>query len=285
MNPFGWLTSTARFPDKWVGGSLGLMLAVWVLFFLGTWIFTTGRSDENFIISFSFAFGLHLVVKGLVALQATRRLCEDRQSGALELLLATALTPEEIIAGQWQTLCRQFRPFLWALTLMNVALTLMALVFRPSNMGVDVALTFSSFFLGGIVLLWMDFYALGWFGMWMALRGARSHRVVLFTLARILGPPWLVVFLFLALVAFGRGLTRESLWVCWTVWLTLSIMNSYASVVRRKKMLLQDFRRLAVGDEPAKAIGPLQPWSPEWEVPPARSQASPPPVSIDSFPR
>ena len=256
------------------------MLVVWVLFFLGTWIFTTGRRDEYFIISFSFAFGLHLVVKGLVALQATRRLCDDRQSGALELLLATALTPEEIIAGQWQTLRRQFRPFLWALTLVNVALTMMVLKILNADIGMDLdaALIFSAFFLGGIVLLWIDFFALGWFGMSTALRGVRIHRAVPNTLARILGPPWLAIFIFIALSVSGRGVSSETVWVCWTVWLTLSIVNSHVAVVHRKKELLQNFRRLAVGDEPTKAMEPFQPWSPEWELPPAETQAAPPPV-------
>lgn len=273
VNPFAWLSSRDRFPGKWMRVIFSLLFGIWLLCFIESWMSTARRSLEFFITAFVIAFGLQLLVKGMVAVQATRRLCEDRQSGALELLLGTALIPEEIVAGQWQTLRRQFRPFLWALTLVNLALTVMAPVFRPASMGIDVAVTFSLFFLGGIVLLWVDFYAIGWFGMWTALHGARPHRAVLNTLARILGPPSLALFFFFALTISGMASSLDTAWVCWILWLLLSIISSHVAVVDRKNELVRDFRRLAVGDEPEKVF---QPWSPEWELPPAETQSTPP---------
>jgi ABC-type transport system involved in multi-copper enzyme maturation permease subunit len=279
-NPFAWLSSRDLFPGKWMRLIFSALFGIWLLCFIGSWMSTARKSMEFFITAFVIAFGLQLLVKGLVAVQATRRLCEDRHSGALELLLGTALTPEEIVAGQWQTLRRQFRPFLWALTLVNLALTVMAPVFRPANMGIDVAVTFSLFFLGGIVLLWVDHYAIGWFGMWTAIRGARPHRAVFNTMARILGPPSLALFFFFALTISGMASSLETAWICWLLWLLLSVVSSHVAVVDRKIELLQDFRWLAVGDEPVKVF---QPWSPEWESPPAETQASPPPVTTQGF--
>jgi ABC-type transport system involved in cytochrome c biogenesis permease component len=50
----------------------------------------------------------HYVLCLWVAIQAPRRLAEDRQSGALELLLCTATGPREIVSGQMLSLRRRF---------------------------------------------------------------------------------------------------------------------------------------------------------------------------------
>ena len=282
VNPFVWLSGRDLFPGKWMRVTFSLLFGIWLLCFIGSCVSVGRRSFEFFLISFVIAFSLQLLVKGMVAVQATRRLCGDRQSGALELLLGTALTPGEIVAGQWQTLRRQFRPFLWALTLVNLPLTLMAPVFRPATMGVDTAVTFSLFFVGGIVLLWVDFYAIGWFGMWTALHGVRPHRAVFNTMARILGPPSLALFFFFALNISGMTSSLDTVWVFWVLWLLLSCVSSHVAVVDRRNELVHDFRRLAVGDESPKTF---QPWSPEWEVPLDPTPTAPVPVPMANSPR
>jgi len=51
---------------------------------------------------------LNLVIKVWFALEAGKQLSEDRKQGALELLLSTPLTVQDILRGQRLALERQF---------------------------------------------------------------------------------------------------------------------------------------------------------------------------------
>ena len=51
---------------------------------------------------------LHGMLKGWVALEASRQLGTDRHNGALELLLCTPLDVPTILRGQWLAIVRQF---------------------------------------------------------------------------------------------------------------------------------------------------------------------------------
>jgi len=274
LNPFAWLTARDSFPGKWTRVFLGLLFAAWLVFYTGVYLSLPRTGPLWFVTAFCIAFGLHALVKGLMAAQATRRLCEDRQSGALELLLATRLSPSEVLGGQWHTLWKQFRWLLWALTLVNLLLVFAVLGGVPGDMGPNVALLFSSFFLGGIVLLWVDFRAIGWLGMWTALSGIRQHRAVLNTLARILGPPWLAIFLFVAMMVSGGGSSLGTVFVCWMVWFVLSIVSARMVAVKRKRELFDGFRQLAAGDKPSPVSEKPRLWSPEWETTRAVSHSS-----------
>ena len=55
------------------------------------------------------AFVMHLLLKVFVATEASRRLNEDRRSGALELLLVSPLSISQIISAQTAAL-RQITP-------------------------------------------------------------------------------------------------------------------------------------------------------------------------------
>jgi len=115
------------------------------------------------------------VLKALFAVHACRFFAEARRTGALDLLLATPLTSREIVSGQWQALRRTF---LWPLIVFFISafapLPIQALRLAWAKGTLDGAAVISHLFGGGIllflfVLMAMDFSAIGWFGMWLAL--------------------------------------------------------------------------------------------------------------------
>src|SRR5215468_1333048 len=62
--------------------------------------------DED--VAIGWAIWAHYILCLWIAIQAPRRLADDKQSGALELLLCTPLTPREIVRGSMGILRRQF---------------------------------------------------------------------------------------------------------------------------------------------------------------------------------
>ena len=98
--PVYWLATRDRLPKLWAGLSLGVLLPVWLVFFFGLFVSPQRRGGAFFGVAIFMSYGLHLIYKCLVAAEASRRLSEDRHSGALELLLATPVAPREIIRAQ-----------------------------------------------------------------------------------------------------------------------------------------------------------------------------------------
>jgi hypothetical protein len=275
-NPFAWLVG--REPLLGWPGRVVLtgLFTVWLWLFVAVLFEVPRRTPPLFIAAFCIAFGLHVIVKGLLALEASRCLSADQRSGALELLLATPLSPRAILAGQWQALKRQFAWLNAGLVLMNLAMAAMVILGRRNlDMPFDVAGLFSLFFLGGIFLLWVDFLAIVWVGMWMGLRGLRHHRAALNALGLVLMPPWIAVFLFIFL-SMSSGVSPGTMMLCWAVWLGLSVASAQVAVARRKHELLHQFRRLASGDRHRRYVEVFPLWRADWEtdeavvVPPGR---------------
>jgi ABC-type transport system involved in cytochrome c biogenesis permease component len=261
-NPFQWLLRRERFLPWPARLMLALLFTAWLGFCIAIPFVARNNRHEMFITAFFIAFGLHVIVKGLMALQATRRGSEDCRSGAMELLLVTPLAPAAIIDGHWQVLRQQFAWLNGGLVTINLAMVGVMVVFHEAlHMPAEVVVVFSLFFFGGVILLWVDFKAIGWLGLWIGLRGLRHHRAAHNTWSRILVPPWVLVFLFFFIAAQG-GVSRDTLIFCWMVWLSLSIANAHIAVSHRKSELLYGFRRLAAGDKSIAVFNALQPWSP-----------------------
>jgi ABC-type transport system involved in multi-copper enzyme maturation permease subunit len=123
--------------------------------------------------------------KFLLARQACLVFAEARQNNALETVLGTALTTKEIIQGQWQALRRLFLwPFVLLVVLRSV-LTYVQLIAMIKAMG---ALPWVVTNLGGagmvlgLITLVFDFFALGWMGMWMALKCKKPQHAAAWTM-------------------------------------------------------------------------------------------------------
>jgi ABC-type transport system involved in multi-copper enzyme maturation permease subunit len=175
VNPFLWLAQRERGKPLYVWGYLAAVT--------GTWLwgrFSQGdvMLDRNTVVPSLLL--VHSFFKVWVVSEACTRLAEDRRHGALELLLSTPLTPDQILRGQWLALRRQF---------LKPLLVLMVIEFLL----VRQAFTTGLGLMCGVVLA-ADFVALGWVGQWLALTTKHLTQAMLKTLLGVLLLPWVFLF-------------------------------------------------------------------------------------------
>jgi hypothetical protein len=225
-NPYLWLASRPRSSEFTSRLLFLLLFAFWLVFLLVSLSLKSGK--DAFIACLFSAYAVHQVGKYLAAVEATRQLSEDRQSGALELLLVTPLKESQIESGRSIALWRHLRPLLILLLFVNFGMCL-AVWFFPENLsmrGRDQAV-FTELFLGGALVLLSDFWALGRVGMPLALRARRHQRAVLATCLRVLAVPWAAIFLLIFLmVNVKRGVSEAALSMIFAVWFMVGLITS-----------------------------------------------------------
>src|SRR5579859_7488820 len=203
INPVLWLASgnPAMTWGAWAAVALcGLVTAPFV--------FTAFTAQNQLVLS---AVGYitkfcGLLLKFFIAMQACRLFADARRSGALELLLCTPLTSQEIIRGQWQVLKRLF---FWPIVLLAAVelafvvpyVVSIKSIFAQAGQSLPAAGPGTAYisymvYLGGllpicnnVLKLVLDFYALGWFGMWLALTTKKPNLAVAFTVLLVLVLP------------------------------------------------------------------------------------------------
>lgn len=173
INPILWLMSD-RPGVRWVVWSLiafwsGTVAILSIAFPGGPALDLLYGPMRGFGLMWAFSF----VLKMLIAIQASRFFAEARRNGALEMLLASPVTSEEILRGQWLAIYRVFLAPIGVFVVVG---------FTPAAISVLEILnegTYSEL----IPRLWgfgMQFYqiavngvaaffAVGWVGMWLAL--------------------------------------------------------------------------------------------------------------------
>jgi ABC-type transport system involved in cytochrome c biogenesis permease component len=219
-NPFTWLAYRERFKQS----AVYLMLAG-LGFFWGCGYVRVGSAWlEDAAIPFALA--AHSILKVWLANESTRRFCEDRRSGALEILLASPLTVSEIIRGQLQALGRQF--------IGPAALVLAADLLLMGGGLTRITQDRSSWvlvWLAGMAMLAWDLHALSWVGPWMALNRRSPTRAASAALMRICVLPWALfaigIAFFILMVSFLHFYFRP--WthgpgpfvLAWGAWLAL----------------------------------------------------------------
>jgi hypothetical protein len=167
VNPVLWLLDDSR-RLRWVVWLLALA-AVAVLIYIGE-----SSPMAFFFLGYSM-WPFYFLLKVFFAIQACRFFAEARRTGALELLCCTPLTMRAVVAGQWMLLRRVF---LWPLIILLSA-HLAALLYSVSkgagNFGAPgpgafpFGIFFFSLYFKVIPNTAADFFAIGWFGMWLAL--------------------------------------------------------------------------------------------------------------------
>lgn len=251
-NPFYWLTARDRLTSLANFGLISIAAPLFLLFFLkssGSALMTQWMAIQYMDYT---TLGLGLVLKCLMAMEASRRLNDDRRSGALELLLVTPLSVNDILAGQKRALRRQFALPMLFLMLLFEGLVMATYVF-VSNMNDPLS---GEAYAGNVLVLMTDFYAMGWAGMWAGLRGKNHHRAVLITLARILVLPWLG-FLLLALGGALDG-PVEKVQLALGLWFIAGMVNDLFWARWARNKLLKQFRPCAASVLPTRPrISPI----------------------------
>ena len=152
----------------------------------------------------------YFLLRVLFAIQACRFFSEARRTGSLELLCATPLTIQAIVRGQWLAL-RQI--FLWPVIIF-IAAQIGALLGADQPSMTGLLLDYYFRFLGvgwQIGKAVADFFAVGWFGMWLALTSKKAEmaagRTILYVLilpALVLCVPTIAIDLVLIVVARSK---------------------------------------------------------------------------------
>lgn len=242
-NPFHWLAVRDRTGGRFAFKALAVLLPLWAIFFIAS-CFVSVHPEVPFVIALFSAGGMHLVFKVLIAAEASRRMNQDRRSGALELLLATPISVQAILSGQKRALTRHFAPVLAVLTFINLALCAAILANSETlHMSGEDRGIFSELFVGGTIVLVTDFFALGWVGMWRGLKAARHGRAVVGTVARVLGPCWFAIFLLFFIQPRFRG-PGEAAFV-FGLWFVLGMVVDLFFGLLARVRLQAEFRELA----------------------------------------
>jgi ABC-type transport system involved in cytochrome c biogenesis permease component len=245
-NPFYWLALGGG-ASQWIMSSLLLVFVPpWAAFLYFS--LHSGKSHTPILICFFMAIGLHLAAKVLMAAESGRRFNQDRQSGALELLLVTPLPVPDILAGQSQALSKNFKESLWVLGLVNLALAGWVLNFPgPLDMDAGDQVIFLELFAGGFVVLFLDFKAVAWVGMWHGLIARNHQRAALRTVGQIMALPWLVMFLLFFLQPnLGRG--EGGLRLMFGLWFALGMIVDVVSIGLARQRLAAHFRSVVAKD-------------------------------------
>lgn len=125
-NPFAWLASSDRHPERLAWGMVAVTAAIWLLgwFVIGSnWL-----TVPNFFIT---ATLVNVELATIIMFAGSKRIGEDRRSGALEILLVTPIQPLEIINGQIEATRRQFRSISYFLSTTWLGFVVIGLTIRP----------------------------------------------------------------------------------------------------------------------------------------------------------
>ena len=218
-NPFYWLCSRDRLPGVAAKVIIGFLFLIWIGCYFGCYSSSYRIKDTCFGIVMFLGYGIHQVLKALIAIEASRRLSDDRHSGALELLLVTPLSISKILSGQLRALREIYRwPIIFA-TLVNLCMLLLITGKNPMRMHGDDRVIFCEIFIGGAILLSLDAFALTWVGMSMALKKRGHHRAIYATIARVMLPPWLAILLFIFLGIGGTHINSGDMIGFVGIWL------------------------------------------------------------------
>jgi hypothetical protein len=235
-NPVLWLTGRHRLKGVLVWVFLGALALVWIL---AAAYLDWKNLDEALTILLLLT--AHAALKAWMASEASRQFSQDRASGALELLLSTPLSVEEILRGQRLALQRQF------------------LVPSLVVLGLDAVLAVALLDKGESVVYWaaamqvfvLDMLVLVPVGMWQGLNSRRANTAASTALAQILVLPWVLFALFMIFIATAgvRGGFTGSGWVMrffpvWS-WLGICLVVDVLFGVYAWTRLNERFRQLA----------------------------------------
>jgi ABC-type transport system involved in multi-copper enzyme maturation permease subunit len=239
-NPFCRVTIWGWAPSAMANLLLCAAVPVWLCFF---YFIPTSRPPGPpvpFIVCLLLGFALHGLIKMLMMVECVSRLNHDRNSGALELLLVTPLPVEAIMAAQRKALRAHFRRAIWTLCLLNLALTSAVFGFeREVDMDHRGQLLFTELFVGGIVALLADREALLWAGMWQGLSKRQAYKAVTITVVQLLGPCWVIVFLF---IFTAPGVSEDAVAGIFATWFLVGWVVDGISISRARSRLRERFR-------------------------------------------
>ena len=240
--PYFWFALRDDRMGRWATWIIGMAVLFWFVLYLRSASSSPGGAP--FALLFLIAFVLHVFFKCMLIAEATRRLSEGRQNGALELLLVTPLKPQEIIQGEKAAVARLFRRPKLMLIVMN--LLLIGLMIWPDLIGWmgRERTVFATMFIGGLILLFADCFVIGPTAVLSALTTKRHTRAILKTIRTVLLPSWVALMLFWFYGVSGRGLSSETVQTMVILWIAIGLIVDGIILGRTRARLTSGFREL-----------------------------------------
>jgi len=185
-------------PLLWlIGERRGLRVWLWV--FSGIWLaivatFALVEPLDSVIPIVITGWAGLLITKVLFAIEACRFFAETRRAGAFELLLAAPINANRFVAAQWTALRRLFGAPLLVVVAGTVLSVWGSAYVHGKDYGDMFTITAVGALVGGLLLLveGLDFVALGWLGMWLALTMRKPQLAAGATILYVLLLPGLV---------------------------------------------------------------------------------------------
>lgn len=268
-NPIRWLAARDRWlaQSQWLVG-LGAVLVVVVFWLFDLLIQSTGGAAGDVV--FGIAYGAYFLLTALLNLwlasQASRFFVDATRNGALELLLATPLRPEQIVRGQLWSLRRAFLlPAILVLVLGAAVSAWQIMKFTGIRAGVGAINPYPTDFMiqqitaavGSLATLVTGLLAVAWFGMWMGLTSKKPTAAVSKTLVFVQILPWLL-FLFvqgmLMFVVFAAMSGSMGIWLPQLLVTLLSVGVDVAFILVARKKLLTSFREIVARETSGSVI-------------------------------
>jgi len=243
-NPYAWAAGRGAAEPIWFRGFRGVMLLL--IGSMAVVAVTTRHWEETYSTAFITAYALHLTTKFMMALEATRSLHGDRQSGALELLLVTPAGAQGVLPGAHlayrRATRRPFRCMIWV----NLGLLGAAFVFhKPLHINGEALTGFTTLFLGGIATAFADRSALAWVGFRQSLVAPTHLKAALMTLAQVMIPGWLLLAgVVVALTGVRSSGAAVFVFGCWFAG---CLLYSFFMIAHGHTNLPNRFRELAAG--------------------------------------
>ena len=280
INPFFWLAGRKQISSPVFLGVTVVMAAV-CSYVMAPWcarLFGAGAGAVSPMLGHLFAWlwtglALHLMTAYLAAMAASQRLAEDKQSGALELVLSTPTSERTIARGLWLAYARrlfgpaflveEFGKYPGGVTEWQIFWN--ALLDRPlSGRAFEWPLGFMlrcvTLALALLMLVWVT---LGWVGRWLGLRMKHPGFAPAVALACVFVPPGLA-FSIVCYVADVLGLNQlpERQFIPCMMWLAVAIGVGHCALLSgwARWHLRRDFRTIVMNRfQPAS----LRPW---WRI-------------------
>jgi hypothetical protein len=248
QNAYFWLAARARMKPALVWTVFALLAAGWawgLAKYHREWL-----NEGMYVLTGAL---LNLLIKGWVASETGRQFAEDRNHGALELLLSTPLTVREVLRGQLLALKRQFLgPVLVVLTVFFIFMTTSV---SEMNSAEDRA-AWVMFWAALMFVLVADLAGLYWVGMWQGLVAKNPNRATSASLARILVLPWTafaMVSLLISLASLNHPVDLGPKFFL-VLWVALSLTADVGFGAWSRYKLLTQFRH-AAAQRYAPAVG------------------------------
>jgi ABC-type transport system involved in multi-copper enzyme maturation permease subunit len=246
-SPFCWLATRDRLPAVLTWVVVTLLFAIWAAFLGGSFVAATGKNSVCFSVAVFMAYAAYVLWKSFVAIEAARRVSEDRLNGSLELLMVTDLEVESVLAGQRRALRRMFLVPGLVVLFMNVVL--LGMVADYDKMRLGAGLSGKTFFVFAIGALFVaaDLSSLGNTGMWMGLRARRLQNAFLGMLGRVMLMPWLGIALS-AVSLLMIGFNSADLYILLFFWMLVSLIVDGVMGAKARFHMERGFRKAASGD-------------------------------------